>query len=190
MKRFSLPLFWKFTIALTGIVTIFGTVNVVLIWREVYEPLGQELESRGLFIARNLASQAVAPMLYDDVVTLQKLIDNVREIDSTIEYIFILNGGKEVTAHSFQDAVPPALIAANTVLPGKETNIRSIIPSERRDYVIRDMAVPILDGRIGAVRIGLAEKPIRDKVQETINIFFLMVGAFLTIGIAGAFVFA
>lgn len=190
MKTFYLPLFWKFTIAVVFIVALFGGINIALIWREVYEPLDQELENRGIFIAKSLASQAISPMLYEDIVSLQKLVDNIHEIDSTVEYIFILNNQGNVIAHSFDTKVPSGLIQANRLNSPNAVRIQSIISKQNKDYLIKDIAVPILDGRIGIVRIGLLEKHIRDDVNETVGVFFLMVSAFLLLGLLGAFIFA
>lgn len=190
MRTFYLPLFWKFTIAVVLIVALFGSINIAMIWREVYEPLDQELENRGVFIAKSLASQSVAPMLLDDIVSLQKLVDNIHEIDSTIEYIFVLNNQKNVMAHSFNSEVPSGLIQANRLISPNATHVQSIVPKHNKEYLIKDIAVPILDGRIGVVRIGLLEKHIQDDVNETVGAFFLMVSAFLFLGLLGAFIFA
>jgi two-component system NtrC family sensor kinase len=190
MKTFYLPLFWKFTIAVVLVVALFGSINIALIWREVYVPLDRELENRGVFIAKSLAGQAISPMLYEDVVGLQKLVDNTHEIDSTIEYAFILNNHGKVMAHSFEKQVPVGLIQANPLDSPSLAHVQSILPKNHMNYLIKDIAVPILDGRVGVVRVGLLERHIRDDVNKTVDVFFLMVSSFLILGLSGAFIFA
>jgi two-component system NtrC family sensor kinase len=172
------------------IVTLFGSINIALIWNEVYEPLDAELESRGIFIAKSLANQAISPMLYEDIVSLQKLVDNVHEIDSTIAYAFILNNQGMVLAHTFETKVPSGLILANQPVQPNRLHVQPITDKQKESYLIKDIAVPILEGRIGTVRVGLVEKYIRDKVNQTVMVFFLMVSAFLVFGLLGAYIFA
>jgi two-component system NtrC family sensor kinase len=190
MKKISLPLFWKFTIALVLIVVTFGSINALLIWKSVSSSLETELDKRARFIAKSIASQAVTPLLYDDYVTLQKLLDDIQEADSTISYAFILSGKGKVIAHTFEDNVPSPLIKANPASSTGEVNTVLINPKNFDGNLIRDLAVPILDKSIGVIRIGLEEEGIQEDVNRTINTLLGMVFFFLVIGILGALGFA
>ena len=190
MKKISLPLFWKFTIALVLIVATFGSINVLLIWKSVSSSLETELDKRARFIAKSIASQAVTPLLYDDYVTLQKLLDDIQETDSTISYAFILSGKGKVIAHTFEDNVPSPLIKANPASSTGEVNTVLINPKNFDGNLIRDLAVPILDKSIGVIRIGLEEEGIQEEVNRTMNTLLGMVLFFLVIGILGALGFA
>ena len=77
MKKIHISLFWKFSIAITSIVALFGFLNVILIWDDVYDSFEDELELRGSFIASSIAAQSVTPMLSNDYNALQKLVDNI-----------------------------------------------------------------------------------------------------------------
>ncbi len=190
MKKISLPLFWKFTIALVLIVVTFGSINALLIWKSVSSSLETELDKRARFIAKSIASQTVTPLLYDDYVTLQKLLDDIQETDSTISYAFILSGKGKVIAHTFEDNVPSPLIKANPASSTGEVNTVLINPKNFDGNLIRDLAVPILDKSIGVIRIGLEEEGIQEDVNRTINTLLGMVLFFLVVGIMGALGFA
>jgi two-component system NtrC family sensor kinase len=61
---------------------------------------------------------------------------------------------------------------------------------DRPDNLIKDIAVAIEDPRIGTVRVGLYEQPIRSQVIAIVQVFLMMVMFFLALGLAGAFAFA
>ncbi len=190
MKRFFFPLFWKFAIAIIAIVAVFGSINIFLIWSEVYTSLERESEKRARYISHYLASEMVNPLLYEDYILLQQMLQNVRNIDPTVEYAFILDRQNKVLVHTFDGGFPLQLITANVVSKGQAESIRLITPKGAEEKVIRDIAVPILQGKLGTIRVGLLEADIGRDVQKTIKILLTMVGIFLIIGLFGAFAFA
>ena len=190
MRQLTIPLFWKFTISIIAIVCIFGSTNVILIWNNVYKALENESEKRGLYIGHSLAEESIDLLLYEDYITLQHLVENVTEIDSSVKYVFILNEQKKVLVHTFLSGFPYELIKANTIEDEQDENISLIVPKGSSNKILRDIAVPILDGKLGTIRVGILEEGIRSDVNNTIRTLLIMVVVFLAIGIAGAFVFS
>jgi two-component system NtrC family sensor kinase len=190
MKKIYIPLFWKFTIAIISVVALFGGMNVFLIWKNVYGSLEQELEKRGSYIASSLAAQSVTPILYDDYVNLQKLVDDINKNDTNIVYAFVLNHENLVVAHTFPEFTPVELIKANSLQDGKNMNSVLIAPKNAKEKFIKDIAYPILDGSIGTVRIGIEEEGINSAVLDIIKTLLIMVAVFLSAGIIGALFFS
>ena len=124
MKRFFLPIFWKFTIAIIAIVSIFGSISVALMWHHVIRALQSESEKKGLYVAKNLATQATDPILYEDHINLQKLVDGVKDIDASIIYAFIMGENNKVFVHTFPVGVPVELLKANTIPENASINIK------------------------------------------------------------------
>ena len=189
-KRFFFPIFWKFAIAIVAIVAIFGSINIYLIWSKVYQALETESQNRGHFISHSIAEQAVNPMLYADYITLQRLLNTARKIDSTVVYAFILDEHNNVLVHTFESGIPSKLITANLPGPNQPESVRLIQSEANPTILIQDTAVPILQGKLGTVRIGILERNIGKNVRNTTFIFVGMVVVFLTLGIIGALVFA
>ena len=188
--KFKLPLFWKFSIAIIFIVIVFGSINSILIYNNVQTSLQQETEKRGLFIAKSIANQITSALLFEDYVTLQNTINSIKNIDSAIAYIFVLDVQGKLVVHTFEDSFPQSLISANTVSDNQQYNSQLIKFKGKGDELILDIAVPILSGKVGKVRVGILESFIQSDVQRTVNIFWIMVGVFLFFGIIGALVFA
>ena len=190
MKRLFVPLFWKFSLAIIAVVAVFGSINIYLIWDRVYTALQRESQKRGIYISRSLARQVVDPLLYEDYVTAQNLLMSIQSIDSTIAYAFVVAPLNKVVLHTFEDGFPHQLLQVNAGSPGDSVRMQFVVPKNAPEVLIRDIAVPILNGKLGTLRVGIREEALRAQVNHTVQVFLIMVGVFLTIGLVGAFAFA
>lgn len=190
MKNITLPLFWKFSFSIIAIVLIFGSINALLIWKSFSSSLEEELGKREKFIAQSIATQAVDPLLYDDLIALQKLVNETNSIDLAISYIFILDGKQNVLAHSFPQSVPQQLIKVNQIEDAADFSLRTFELKDSTNVIIRDIAMPIMDKSLGVVRIGIEESEINVAINKTISNFIFMVLVFLIAGIFGALIFS
>jgi two-component system NtrC family sensor kinase len=189
-KGQKIPLFWKFTIAIVGTVGLFGVINLYFINYVTYDLFESELIRHGRITATGIAERGIDPIVYSDLVTLDRVVTDQKSIDSTIAYIFILDKNKTILAHTFELTVPEDLIHANIAdIP----NIISVVKIQKIDKpgsTIRDISVPILEGNLGFVRIGLHEESYLKSMKRTSGIFIYMVFLFLFFGIIGAFFFS
>jgi two-component system, NtrC family, sensor kinase len=186
-KSFSLSLFWKFTIAIAATIALLGSINLYFIYFAVYDLFEKELTRHGNTMAIRIAERSVTPILYDDLATLNTIVSENKEIDGNISYIFILDADRNILAHTFEDGVPAMLLKAN--LPNEQPNsIVFIKDSNNPGSVIRDMAIPILDGHLGMIRMGLNEESYTSSIRKTTRVFLLMVLLFLIFGIIGSFI--
>jgi two-component system NtrC family sensor kinase len=188
--KFSIPLFWKFTIAIVVMVAVFGSINLYFINFAVYNVFKDELIRHGKITATSIAERSVDPIIYDDLAELNKIVTNCIRIDSNIAYIFILKENKTVLAHTFQNKVPQELIAAHPIINQEPLQSIMIKDKNNPEKIIRDMIVPIIDGNLGAVRIGLYEENFFLSMSKIVKLFFFLVMLFLLIGILGAFFFS
>ncbi|GAB4168800.1 MAG: ATP-binding protein [Calditrichia bacterium] len=190
MKRFYFPIFWKFSLAIILIVITFASFNAYLIWNNVYTNLQRESEKRGLYIAQNIAEQAVTPLLYEDYIQLQSLLENAIKLDSSVSYIFLVNEQYDVIVHTFDTGFPDDLLQLSKSLSKQGVQVSLIRPVSGELEIIRDISVPIFNGKLGLVHVGISEKQILADVNHTIQDFWFIVFLFLVIGIGGAFAFS
>jgi len=182
----KVPLFWKFTVALTIMVILFGSVNILLINRIVYTSLDEELQQRGLSISRMISQRAVDYLLYDDLVALNRLVDEIIIADPSIEYIIILDRFNEVFAHTFEGMFPSELLSINNI-HNTEVSTTHIIPKGTQK-LIRDIAIPLFDGKVGMVRVGMTEENISRTINQASTTMIGMVVVFFILGLLGIFV--
>ena len=114
-------------------------------------------------IAHKLSLEAVDKILINDVVALQKMLDDQIASDPDAAYLFVVREGKLLT-HTFMDGVPVNLIQANTMKHGEDANIEKIIAQDGHRYI--DVAYPIFGGKAGTLRMGLSETPYRRQVSQ------------------------
>ncbi|VAX26794.1 hypothetical protein MNBD_IGNAVI01-4 [hydrothermal vent metagenome] len=190
-KQFYLPLFWKFTIAIILIVFVFGGVNAYLIFQNVQKSLEKESEKRAIDIGKNLADQVATPLLFEDYVGVQKILDGAKRLDSTVVYTFITDKNQNLISNSSDFKVSSSLIKVNKLVQHSKSNVVLINLIEKQKYrIIRDIALPVLEGELGTIRIGISEERINKDIINTISRFWMMVGIFLIVGILGAFSFS
>jgi two-component system, NtrC family, sensor kinase len=186
-RKVTLPLFWKFTIAIVMIVTIFGGINLYFLSTYIGDLFEKEVSNNGLIMAKTVAERSVEPILYNDLAALNKLVTELKMNDKNIAYTFILDDHNNVLAHTFEKKVPQMLV--DLISPNNVQTIK-LTETDLNTATIRDISVPILDSNLGTVRLGFYE----DNYLNTINIaerfFITLVLLFLFVGILGALVFS
>jgi len=148
-----------------------------------------EIDKRCKVLAKIVSEKALSPMVYDDVLSIYNILDEIKQSDPSISYIFVLSNTNILVAHTYGVNINPSLLKANA-LNGNEFNIEVIKTSHYKYPVIRDIAYPIMNGTIGTVRLGIVEEHIQQEIEDaTKNLLFMMV-SFFVFGLIGAFIFS
>ncbi|MBI4654642.1 MAG: HAMP domain-containing protein [Nitrospirae bacterium] len=140
--------------------------------------LESELQKRGVYIAKNIASESIDSIVTENFLNLNLLILEHKEIDEDIEYIFILDEKGKVFAHTFEEKFPAALKEANIVKSGQAYNIQPLIIGETH---ILDIAYPILKGELGVLHLGISEEPIMGAISAITQTLMLIIIGFLVL---------
>ncbi len=188
-KIIKLPLFWKFAIISIFVIFIFGSINIYLLWSSVYTSFEKEIDKRCKVLAKIVSDKALTPMVYDNFVDLYNILDEIKQSDPSISYIFLLNNTNELIAQTYDIKLPEELLHANSLKLG-EYNIKVINTSNFKYPVIRDIAYPVLNGEIGTVRLGIVEEHIQQEMMEATKNLVFMIIAFLVCGLAAAMFFS
>ena len=188
-NRTTFPLFWKFTLILIITVLIFALANIVLLWTTVYKSFEKEINKRSIVLAKIVAEKAITPLVYEDNLSLYRILDEVKQTDPSIAYIFILNSFDQVVAKTYDVNITNDLIQANS-LKKKDLNIEVIRALNYKYKVVRDISFPILNGEVGIVRIGIVEEQIQHDLWQITNYLIIMISIFLIVGVLGALFFS
>lgn len=114
-------------------------------------------------IAHKLSLEAVDKILINDLVSLQKMLDDQISSDPSVAYLFVIREGRLLT-HTFMDGVPLYLIPANTIDSDDNSKVTKIQSQEGHRFI--DVAYPIFGGKAGTLRMGLSEAPYRHQVRK------------------------
>jgi sensor histidine kinase regulating citrate/malate metabolism len=141
-----------------GLVVLVGLAMTVFIKTIVYEKLAANLEKRGIFIAKTVATDSLNPLLTDKFYELDMMVKDLKNSEKDVEYVFILNGRNEVVAHTFEQGFPVDLKNINNAVNGRGYDLQRL---ETEKGAILDFCVPLMRGRAGFVHVGMAENPIK-----------------------------
>jgi two-component system NtrC family sensor kinase len=166
MRRIkNIALYKKIIGLVIGFVFLLCISNIFIIKVYVYNKMLKELTERGLSIGRNLSENCVEYILTDNIIELQKIVSRTKKIEKDIIYIFIQDINKKPIVHTFENYFPVGLDKVNYLTSDKKQNIQIL----KTEYgYIRDIALPILNGRIGTVRLGISEKYIQETISSLI----------------------
>ena len=185
----KVPLFWKFTIGMVLVVALFGSINVALVHRIIFSSLEEELQQRSVFISKIISQRAINYILFDDIVAMNVLLDEIKAADETIEYIMICDPDCEIRAHTFDGPVPSGLIDVHERQRSSEI-LSANVRFKDSDQLIRDISIPLLDGSIGFLRVGLTEEIIYRTLDQATETLFGMILVLIIISLVGTFIFS
>ena len=188
-RTFNIPLFWKFAGISTIVVVIFGSINIYLLWTSVYKTFDKEIDKRIKVLAKIVADESLNPVVYGDNLSLYNILDKIKQSDSSITYIFILNNTNDLIAQTYNINISESLLNVNAL---KATNysIKVINTNDLNFPIIRDIAYPILNGEAGTIRLGISEGHVHEQMRAATSNTGLMIVAFFIFGLGGAFYFS
>lgn len=168
-----------------GLVLLLGFGAILQVRWTMRSVLDLELEERAASIARDVAARAADLILIDDLFSLRDLVRDTLESNQDVRYVFILDGQRNVLAHTFGHFLPPDLQAVNPGddYPGgfRTETLRS------EEGILHDVAVPIFEGRAGVVRVGVSEERLEEILSGTTRRLLLFIAAVSLFGVIAAY---
>lgn len=174
-KKRYIPLFWKFAIAVSSMVILFGSLNLLFIRYQVYLAFEAQIERQGVSIAKSVAEQVVEPILYNEIASVNRALLRTKAINTDIDYLIILSPNNSVLAHTLPTEPSQGLIDANKLSVRDSVSIKIIHSKSDNNKTIRDFTTPIMDGRLGFLRVGMSEETINRQLLQATRLFILLV---------------
>ncbi|RME81634.1 MAG: HAMP domain-containing protein [Caldilineae bacterium] len=167
-----------------AVILVLGVAVTLQVRNRLARDLAQELETRGIAIARDLSDDAEELILTQNIFGLYQELRKGLENNPDVRYVFVLDSGGHVLAHSFPRAVPLDLIGVNPLPSGQPWRVQNLNSDEGP---LTDIAMPILDGKLGVVRLGLSHRRLHEAVTRAsrelvlITALVLVAGAVITL---------
>jgi len=153
-----------------------------IIFGQVSKLLQKELINKGMIIAADLATQSVAPIMYDDLWAIFRSVKSVAAAHHMpgLEYVMVLDNEGRVLAHSdplrFRAGEPMPDGPFNAkALGASETIVQELPLSGETKY---DITAPSKMGTrtLGFVRVGLTDSLVRNELAAVKkNIYFIAI---------------
>jgi signal transduction histidine kinase len=140
-----------------------------------------ELEEHGRTIAQSLEERSVDYILRGSFFDLHQIIQETRANTKNVRYIFVMDPKGNVIDHTFESGFPVDLRSLHDLESGQEYRSQLLHTEEG---FIRDIAVPVFDGKAGALHVGMDETYISSIVAQAMLKLLIASGASLAVGIA------
>jgi diguanylate cyclase (GGDEF)-like protein len=173
----------KIIIMTSGVILLSAIAMMLFLKTTIYQKLFITLQKRGSIIARQIANNSITPILTEKFYELDMMVKEVKSSEENIEYVFILNDHGEVLAHTFERGFPTDLKNLNIIDNGQNQGIQTL---KTADKEILDIAVPILQGDVGIVHLGISQDSIERDINKIIMLVIWIILAVMTFGITAS----
>jgi len=145
-----------------SLIALFGAETIIETRALMRDSLKKETNERSRLLARQIESDLVDRLITGDLVAVSGLLKGAEEIYPDVKYIFILSPQKQVLVGTPEFQLSKELIEANSV--NADGSMRGEL-LETEAGIINDLAEPIMGGRLGTLRIGISQDPIKRAVN-------------------------
>jgi len=173
-----MKLWQKITILNVGIIIFLGILIGLSLKDLVTKSMRTELTNKGISIVRNLSDRIADSILLDDLYKIQEAINEVREKEPDIEYIFLTGNARQVFAHTFTNGYPPDLLSWNP-LTNPPLSIQ-LLETERG--FVRDIGLKVFEGMEPELHLGFKEERILNFLKWIRNLIVILTLVVIGIG--------
>ncbi len=165
----------KLLAMVSALVIFSGLIIAVLVTRQYSAALYQAMRGQAGNMAHAVALDAADKILTNDLVGLQRMLEEQTASNPLVGYIFVVRNG-QVLAHTFERGVPADLLNANATISTDQAHFREIVSLQGQHFL--DTAWSIFEGKAGVLRLGFSEETYRRQIAG----LWLEIGLF-TLGI-------
>ena len=178
---YSRGLTGRMILTFSGIVAVFGLGIVALVYFTLTSSLNKHIIERSKVTALNVSDGAPVYLFKNDAAGLRELLRKQANRPE-LAYIMVENRAGEIFAHSF--AILPEEIRDRASSGGTGVDMHRSFRLGAAG--VDEVAIPIMEGRAGKVRLGIW----RDQVQAQIHETVMPLVKLLLVLVAGAIVMA
>ena len=169
----NVPVQVKIFTMIIAVIVIIGSFNIIEVRRSMDETLSKQLDERIKSIGSDVAARSEYLLLTHNIYLLHELAKATLKNNSDIEYLFIIDEKGNVVVHTFgTNKISHDLLNINNVQAYDDFRL---VKFETEKGIIRDVAVPIVRGIGGTVRLGLREDTLVEALSKvTTNLLITM----------------
>lgn len=144
-----------------GVVLLLSSMIVWQMGNILTNNLRDQLDKRAVSIGSDVAARATNELLINNTYAVYELLQDTLKNNEDVLYIFIVDPQGNVLTHTFGEAFPKDLLKANAIAGTDKYHLTAF---RTEVGVVRDVAVPILNGKLGVARVGMNENGLQKAV--------------------------
>lgn len=165
-------LYYKFNVLIVGSIFICGLVIGGTILRTAYNSLETGLVRSSQEIASSMAVIVSSDILLDDRFALNERMSKALEANEQIRYLIVTTPDGSVLESTFVEGLPEGLPPVRLPAGTQDMDVMTFSSNEG---TIREILVPIDDGFLGYIRLGVTDKQMMTDLQEKCLLAVLLV---------------
>lgn len=182
-RRVSLK--WKIGGTFAGVMLLLGLVVLIAVYQVTQNALRDQLDQRVLLTANTFSDAAAGHIASGNLLALHALARKYTLFDG-VAFAFIENNKGEVVVDTVGD-FPPELRQRLSITEQRQISRRQLSLGGRAVYAI---AVPILEGQLGAVHLGYWGETLEFEVQRALRPLLAIMIVVPLIGVLISFLLA
>ena len=180
----AMSLKWKIGSAFSGMILLLGVLVVSIVYVLTSSALHKQVNFRASAIATNLSDAAAGHVSRRNTLELDALVAKYGRLEG-VAYAFVQDGKGDVIASSAQPF--PAELKESAADQSRSAGSREVT---LRGRSIDETRVPVLDGQLGSVRVGLWADTVQQDVRSTLFPIIGLIAVCLIIGVLVSMVIA
>ncbi|MEJ2157466.1 MAG: HAMP domain-containing protein [Desulfobacteraceae bacterium] len=183
----SLSIRFKVLASLVVVASFFGFGMILFAKTIIYHKLHDKLMDKGVVLTRRIAADCVNPVITERYFEIVMYFKDLMASENDIVYAYVVNEDGNDIARTFAHPVPQALKLAH------QADLKQSFSSKRLNTdkgSVQDIAVPLLQGKIGVLHIGFSEGAIEKDVNDIVMSVVLFSVGVLLLGITASLVFS
>lgn len=169
----QLSIYYKINGIIISMLLLLSIIIGVIMMETTTKLLDQQIEKRGAEMATYVAALSSNDILLDDNYALFDRINRTKNNTEDVRYILITDSAGRILAHTFAGNLPKGLpIKLSIQLPKDEDGYQTM-KFNSNEGPIRELIVPIENGAVGYVRVGMSEKSTQQLLYLKLHEFFI-----------------
>jgi len=193
MKWFRhLSIYYKFNTIIISMLVLNLVMGAVMI-QTASSLIEDQMEKRGAELASYIGVLSSNDILLDDRYALSDRINKTKQNTDDVRYIIVADSLGRILAHTFNDRFPQGLpammllqkhnVATVGLFGGSKYHVSKY---ESNEGLIREVVLPIENGDIGYVRIGLSERQTEQILDRRVKDFIVAILLVCALAAAGS----
>lgn len=182
-----LTFFGRMALMLSLLLVFLGAISVWQTRQTIAGLFFEQQGQRGQSLAGLAAARAASLILVNNQYDLYELLRDMRQTNEDVRYLFVISQEGAILAHTFSGGFPVDLLNDN--MPTDLRKGQSVLLDTEEGRVL-DVAVPIMEGRLGRVHVGLSDRSLQSVLADTTRQLWLDTLLVLGIGGIAAFLWA
>ncbi|MHC1758141.1 MAG: ATP-binding protein [Negativicutes bacterium] len=182
-----LTFFGRMALMLSLLLVFLGAISVWQTRQTIAGLFFEQQGQRGQSLAGLAAARAASLILVNNQYDLYELLRDMRQTNEDVRYLFVISQEGAILAHTFSGGFPVDLLNDN--MPTDLRKGQSVLLDTEEGRVL-DVAVPIMEGRLGRVHVGLSDRSLQSVLTDTTRQLWLDTLLVLGIGGIAAFLWA